>query len=145
MDERDLAAALEALERFLKALSGEDDLALLQMTTPELHERAGTGPGMCARLREQNEITADECLRLRAFNWAGIVPGEPPAIAFLCKDIGDLEEMTVPTGVGIWARRPVMQLDRGFWRFAGMLIYPGGGWPEGTLQLDIPRPSDPIQ
>jgi hypothetical protein len=151
VDEDLLPAALDALRRFWRVLSGDDDVALLRLTAASLHQRVGTGAGMCARLRALNGIEPDECRRMgtlgsgtaaRAYILPASIEG-PPQIAFVCREAGG-HTVPVPVlaGVPIEVRRPIMNLEHGLWRFAGMLDYPGG-WPEGTKERDVPIPELP--
>ena len=146
--ERDIAAvlaALAALERFWLALAGDDDLTLLRLTSAPLHERAGGGAGMCARLRERDRIEPDECRRMGTWSTAYILPDPPPAVGFVCLDNGGRTvPLTVPAGAPMLGRRPVMVLERdGVWRFTGMMGQPG--WPEGTREVEIQRgPPKPV-
>ncbi len=145
--ELDVGQALEALGRFWAALTGDDDLALLRVTSRELQERIGTGLGMCARLRELNGIDPEEIRRRGTWSTAYILPPLTllPAIGFVCPDDGGhTVPMIVPAGTPLLVWRPVMVLERdGVWRFTGMAAQPG--WPDGTREVDVPGlPPKPV-
>jgi hypothetical protein len=136
--ETDLRPAEWALRAFWEALAGDDDLALLRITTERPQKDVGTGAGFCARYRARIKIGRDECRQMGRFAEVYVLPWDPPAVGFVCKDMEGHAYMEIPPTVPlIRARRPVMLLEAdGRWRYGGMMGHPD--WPEGTRRVELP-------
>ena len=134
--ERDAADAVQAIRAFWAALADDDDLALLRALDQSSRDSAGIEPGICQRLREQLDVTSDECRTVGITSKVRVMPGGP--MVFVCMKLQSGE----PKAVGVWGPEQItgwgltVALEGGFWRVSGR--WDGEQWPEGTQYLDLP-------